>query len=86
MLQIYEKTGKGQRKCLDFSLSFNQAGLQRFWRRVKFLDEMGDFCNFGVFFCMRVTKNITTLQTLHRFLREKSGRYIIYIIIKACNW
>jgi hypothetical protein len=25
MLQIYEKAGKGQRKCLDFSLSF-QSG------------------------------------------------------------
>ena len=46
----YEKKqakNKGERP--DFHLIFNKAVLQQLCRRAKNPDEMGNFCNFGVF-------------------------------------
>ena len=57
-------------------------------------NDFGEGSNFSMkwaifatseFFLHESHENITTLQTLHRFLRAKSGRYLLYIIIKSCN-
>ena len=47
--KVTKKQAKDKENAWIFYFVFNQAELQRFWRRVKFLDEMGDFCNFRVF-------------------------------------
>ena len=86
MLQIYKKTGKGQRKCLDFSLSFQSGRASTiFGEGSNFSMKWAIFATSEFFFCMRVTKTLQHYKHYTVFLRGKSGLYLLYIIINVSS-